>query len=108
MKKYINKIQVLFFAIQTIFLILGVFLIYKKHMDLEFGSFVKAIFILAYIKSFFPRKWRKVNTQLQSRTGFTDMALKNTGFQYNFQYYFQYYLMLLILLHITIISVNIS
>lgn len=67
-------------------------------MDLEFGSFVKAIFIFAYIKSFFPRKWRKVNTQLYSRTGFTEMVLKISGFQYNFQYYFQYYL---ILLHIT-------
>lgn len=71
-------------------------------MDLVLVSFTKPVFILAYIQSFFPRKGRKVNIQLHSRTGFAEMVLKATGFQYNFQYY--YYLILLLLLHITIIS----
>lgn len=70
-------------------------------------AFTKPVLILAYIKSFFPRKGRKMNIQLHSKIGFTEKVLKATGFQHNFQYDFLYscYLILLLLLLITIISI---
>lgn len=62
------------------------FKIYKKYKDLVFASFAKPIFFLDYINSFFPRKGRKVNIKLFSRTRFIEMLLKASVFQYNFQY----------------------